>query len=323
MKSTFIIFLLLLLMVCSTSNGQIVTPSFMDYIMCPTNLAQVTYCTVWRQPTAGTSDYFNACAVGTPVGVPDNFAGSQYSVKNAYIGLATFLSTSASYREYIGTSFAPLIKGKTYTMAIKVSLADSSKYASNGLGVFFSTYPVDLPSFSGSLAVTPQIDYSSYGVITDKINWVTLSKTFVADSAYTHLTLGCFKNDADISYIDLGPGSYYEDYSYYYIGEIGVQDSIIARDTIAYPFPNAFTPNGDGHNDLFCLAGDPLTVYDDFSLSVFNRWGERVFWTNYSSAGWNGMYKNVPAGQGVYVYTAQITDHGKTTTLKGNVTLIR
>ena len=102
-----------------------------------------------------------------------------------------------------------------------------------------------------------------------------------------------------------------------------MQDSTIVEDTIAYPFPNAFTPNGDGTNDMFGFAGNPLTVFDDFSLSVFNRWGQRVFWTNNASDAWNGMFNNLPAAQGVYVYTAQITDHGKTTNLKGNVTLLR
>ncbi len=320
MKYSFVIFTLLFLSAPFKISAQIATPSFVNYVYCPNNFSQTDACNGWRQPTAGTSDYFNACATGTSVGVPDNYFGQQSSDQNAYTGLATFLSI-AEGREYIGTSFPPLNKGQTYTMSMKVSLADSSKYATNGLGIFFSTYPVDLPSTYGAIPVTPQIDYSSYGVITDKVNWVTLTGSFVADSAYTNLVIGCFKNDADITYSEVVGGSY--DYSYYYIGEIGVQDSTIVRDTVKYPFPNAFTPNGDGTNDIFGFAGDPLTVFDDFSLSVFNRWGERVFWTNYSSAGWNGMYKNVTAAQGVYVYTAQITEHGKTTSLKGNVTLIR
>ncbi|PQJ10770.1 hypothetical protein CJD36_012425 [Flavipsychrobacter stenotrophus] len=320
MKYSFVIFPLLLLLVSFKSNAQISTPGFIHYVYCPYSYSQADACAGWRQVTQGTSDYFNACATGTTVGVPNNLFGTQSSWNNAYMGLFTYVDMY-EYREYIGTTIDALTKGKTYTMSIKVSLADYSKYATNGLGIFFSTYAVNEPLLSGPLAVTPQIDYSSYGVITDKTNWVTLTGTFVADSAYTNLVIGCFKNDANLTKSVVGGNT---GDSYYYIGMIGVQDSAVEiKDTIAYPFPNAFTPNGDGHNDLFCLAGDPLTVYDDFSLSVFNRWGERVFWTNYSSAGWNGMYKNVPAAQGVYVYTAQITEHGKTTSLKGNVTLIR
>lgn len=301
------------------TNAQINTPSFKNYVYCPTSFSQADACAGWRQVTGGTSDYFNACANGSTVGVPDNLFGTQNSNINAYMGLYTYVE-AYEYREYIGTTINALTKGKTYTMAIKVSHADYSMYATNGLGIFFSTYPIDLPLFSGPLAVTPQIDYSDYGVITNKTNWVTLSKTFVADSAYTNLVIGCFKNDANLTKSAVA-GTNSD--SYYYIGMIGVQDSTIIEDTIAYPFPNAFTPNGDGTNDMFCLAGDPLTVFDDFSLSIFNRWGERVFWTNNSSAGWNGMYNNVHAATGVYVYTAQITYQGKKTSLKGNVTLIR
>ncbi len=323
MNRSLLIFTTLLLLASSTINAQIATPSFLTYMYCPTGFSDAADCIGWRQPTGGTSDYFNACASGSSVGIPNNYFGSQTSANNAYMGLYTYATAGGlvDYREYIGTSISPLTIGKTYTMSIKVSLADNSIFATDGLGIYFSTYLVDFPALFANLPVHPQVDYSTYGPITDKTNWVTLTGTFVADSAYKYLTIGCFKSDANLAVSNVGGNS---GDSYYYIGMIGVQDSTVEiKDTIAYPFPNAFTPNGDGHNDLFGLAGDALTTFDDFSLSVFNRWGQRVFWTDNASAAWNGMFNNLPAAQGVYVYTAQITDHGKTTALKGNVTLLR
>ncbi len=68
--------------------------------------------------------------------------------------------------------------------------------------------------------------------------------------------------------------------------------------------PNAFTPNGDGINDVFRVVGEDLL---DFSLIIWNRWGEEVFATNDPDAIWNGSFQGndyfVP--NGVYVWRAQ------------------
>ena len=54
--------------------------------------------------------------------------------------------------------------------------------------------------------------------------------------------------------------------------------------------PNAFTPNGDGLNDLFkVMVGGDLT---DFQMQVYNRWGQLVFESKQISKGWNGYYKS-------------------------------
>jgi gliding motility-associated-like protein len=90
--------------------------------------------------------------------------------------------------------------------------------------------------------------------------------------------------------------------------------------------PNAFTPNGDGNNDLFGsdFKCDNAKFFD---MSIFNRWGERVFQTNDLYGTWDGKYKGVMQEPGVYVYYANFVglDHGKEKTfkMKGSVTLIR
>lgn len=91
--------------------------------------------------------------------------------------------------------------------------------------------------------------------------------------------------------------------------------------------PSAFTPNNDGLNDVFyIMAGKEVKRV--VNLSVFNRWGEKVFESTNSPAndrsyGWNGIFKGKPAGSGTYVYltTVEFTD-GKEQ-FKGTITLIR
>ncbi len=87
--------------------------------------------------------------------------------------------------------------------------------------------------------------------------------------------------------------------------------------------PNLFTPNGDGSNDMFGIFTDDLSV-KQFSLKIFNRWGEKVFETNNHLQGWDGFYNGETAPAGNYIYDTFITYvDGKTEKRKGSVMLIR
>lgn len=89
-----------------------------------------------------------------------------------------------------------------------------------------------------------------------------------------------------------------------------------------YVMPNAFSPNGDGNNDLFRPAG----ASDDqlLDLSIYNRWGERIFHTTDMQYGWDGKDLNgMPQEIGTYVYTMQTVCDGTRQSLHGIVTLLR
>ena len=94
---------------------------------------------------------------------------------------------------------------------------------------------------------------------------------------------------------------------------------------ISYFLPNAFTPNNDGVNDFFLGAGS-MTGMQDFNMSIFNRWGEMVFYTEDPLQGWNGRKNNqgLVEPNGVYVCLVRYkTDRGEGRELKGFATLIR
>jgi len=107
-----------------------------------------------------------------------------------------------------------------------------------------------------------------------------------------------------------------------------VEDSgCITRDTIfidsACPFfvPNAFTPNGDGINDLFNIITDGN---QSFIFSIYNRWGQVLFQTTDPKEGWDGNYMGRPEEMGVYVYELSVVfTNGHKRVRKGNITLIR
>ena len=88
-----------------------------------------------------------------------------------------------------------------------------------------------------------------------------------------------------------------------------------------FTFPNAFSPNGDGINDIFRSHYYQITTLD---LKIFNRWGQLIFETDKPELGWDGTFKGVDQTIGVYVYEATgVTISGTQIFKKGNVTLLR
>jgi gliding motility-associated-like protein len=86
--------------------------------------------------------------------------------------------------------------------------------------------------------------------------------------------------------------------------------------------PTAFTPNGDGVNDIFSIhLVNQMTVN---RFTVYNRWGQIVFETTDPLKGWDGTYNGVPQPIGGYVYILRGTgERGEPIIGQGSVTLIR
>lgn len=85
--------------------------------------------------------------------------------------------------------------------------------------------------------------------------------------------------------------------------------------------PNAFTPNGDGINDVFNVRS---VILDVFTLKIYNRLGELLFETSNHSKGWDGTFKGENCPAGVYDYFLEgVCNNQKQILKKGNVTLIR
>ena len=78
------------------------------------------------------------------------------------------------------------------------------------------------------------------------------------------------------------------------------EDSLIEPSQYFY-IPNAFTPDGDGKNDVFMAFPNDNDI-SHFSMQVFDRWGGKVFSSDDISVGWNGTKNGKPCPAGVYVY---------------------
>ncbi len=85
--------------------------------------------------------------------------------------------------------------------------------------------------------------------------------------------------------------------------------------------PNAFTPNGDGRNDVFRIPADVSLNLKEFS--IYDRWGNKIFSTTDINKGWDGYVKGAQANSGVYMYFISGLDGSNKIFLKGTVVLIR
>ncbi len=93
-------------------------------------------------------------------------------------------------------------------------------------------------------------------------------------------------------------------------------------DHAAFYVPTAFTPNGDGLNDIF----RPVAIgYKNLNyFRIFDRWGEEIYFSSTLETGWDGTYKGKKAPIGTYFYQISYTDRfGKNGLMKGDVTLVR
>jgi gliding motility-associated-like protein len=85
--------------------------------------------------------------------------------------------------------------------------------------------------------------------------------------------------------------------------------------------PNAFTPNGDGINDVFVIRGVDIK---DFELFIFDRWGLLIYETNNMDEYWDGTYKGDPVQLDTYVWKVNYSDYQRNKhNLVGHVSVIR
>jgi gliding motility-associated-like protein len=110
------------------------------------------------------------------------------------------------------------------------------------------------------------------------------------------------------------------------LNEFGCPDTfrinIVVENEYRFYVPNAFTPNGDGLNEVFKPA---IMGVMDYTLLIFNRWGELIFETHDIKKGWDGYYKGELCPHEVYVYKINFLDleFSMRHEFVGGVTLVR
>lgn len=245
-------------------------------------------------------DYFHYCFSNSY----SNGAGFQLPrTGEAYAGFIGYDKNNSNAREYFGVALtSTLITGEKYYVSFYVS-SGYKKHAlnitHNNIGVMFTTYSYYDPF--GALPLPNFAHINETEIISDTINWIKISGSFIADSAYTFIVIGNFFDNTFIDTLNF-PDSVGNFRSYYFIDDVCVsKDSCLCDTCIILPLsvPNVFTPNQDGINDYFKING----LQNGDKISVFNRWGQLIFKTEETNVFWDGMASNgTKCSEGVYYY---------------------
>lgn len=290
------------------AQNLVPNPSFESYTLCPTYFGEVDDALGWLKSYQNNvnphhCDYFNACN-GSSYSTPTNIWGTETpATGHAYMVMTTKApSIITDYRENIYAKLnSPLIVGQQYNVSLKVSLADEFAFASNNIGIKFSTNTGFLiNNISHVYAASP---------ISNQTGWTTISGIFVADSAYKYIGVGNYFDDAHTTEITACV-SCPQAYNIYYIDDISVtlkpntDITAIAESEIEQvkTFPNPTV-------DKVVLTG--LTNNTD-KISLLSLMGEKLFTHNAESL------KQIEIDlstypKGIYFLEVYYTDHKKVT----------
>ncbi|HEY1646082.1 MAG TPA: T9SS type B sorting domain-containing protein, partial [Candidatus Saccharimonadales bacterium] len=100
-----------------------------------------------------------------------------------------------------------------------------------------------------------------------------------------------------------------------------VTNCLVIEPAFKLYIPSAFTPNGDGRNEVFQAVGQYVK---SFEMYVFDRWGMELFHSISINQGWDGTYKGGISQEDVYVYKIIVIDsEDNQHSYVGNVTLLK
>jgi len=80
-----------------------------------------------------------------------------------------------------------------------------------------------------------------------------------------------------------------------------VMGTVIVNGIYLFYAPNAFTPDGDGLNDVFRPYGEGID-FSQYTMQIFDRWGELLYDISNAERGWDGTYKGKPVPSGTYIW---------------------
>ena len=335
-KPFYILLLVISLVFQSQSSfaqtNLIYNGDFELYDTCPVSVStpssyQLNTCLGWYCPTYATSDYFNTCAFGTTVAIPNGTIGYQWPYSgNAYCGvLIQYYAQSPLpvdngwWVEYIQSRLiSPLKVGYEYEFSCRIVLSDLlHDYAFWKFGASFSQYSISKSDAKPFMNIVPQVMNTANNFITDTLNWVEIKGKFIAQGLEEYITLGFYTDTLypdtlrQITGLPIDPTN---TGGYYFIDAT----SLIETGNI-YEYPNVFSPNGDDINDEW----NP-SLQGGESVKIFNRWGIEVFEITGKNQKWDGRTTSgTECVDGIYFYVINNGSKETNTIKKGFIQLLR
>jgi PKD repeat protein len=207
----------------------------------PIDFANAT--SVWTSPTQATPDIFStlinsSCTNFLPHSAATGSNGWQVPHSGEiFAGFYTQVGGSP-WREYLQAQLTqPMIPGEAYRVSLYVSLGDNSQFATNNIGIGFST-TMTASAISNEFGTVPEINFTN--VISDTTAWTLLTDTIIATSAWEFMIIGNYFSDANTNIVNFNPGGFW-DRCYYYCDDVSVEH-ILLTPTAIFTAPNDICP---------------------------------------------------------------------------------
>lgn len=297
----------------STTSGNSVNVS------APTNTAGTyTYDLVSVQDASSTT--CSQAQTGTAVVTINPLPVVTANSTSICVGFSSTLTASGanSYVWSTGSVSASATVSPTSTTPYTVTGTSSFGCVSSGLGRV-TVYPIPVAQFSSSpnpaLMLSPEVNFTNLSS-PDITNWIWNFGDGDSLSTTSPNTTHMYPSDTatyTATLIVYNEGFCYDTISH--LVEIGPE--------FGFYIPNAFSPDDDLVNDVFLAKG---TGFLEFSMSIYDRWGNFIFYSDDINEGWDGKANSGSeiAQRDVYVYSIKLIDFKKKVhNYRGTITLIK
>lgn len=163
----------------------------------PKKLGGIEMATGWESPTGAKADLFTFNKKVPDISVPKNIYGEENAREGEnYVGIVAYSYNNKLSRSYILTKLnTPLKKGERYCVRYNVSLAESSTYASNDLGVMLTKKPYSTEDKGFIAEAKPSVLPEGNAIVSGTYNWEKICNTYVAEGGEKFITIGNFQPD--------------------------------------------------------------------------------------------------------------------------------
>ena len=259
----------------SYSQNLVGNPSFEEYSMCPSQPGELFKADGWTI-NVNTSDYFNSCC-GCPniLNVPYTGYGYQYpSTGDGFAGFLGLPIGGPATREFLGRALDnPMVLGQKYYVSFKVNFSQNAYTSLCGqdkIGMKFTNVNHGIDTVLNPPFAEDSAHVYTDDIIMDTLNWVTISGSFIADSAYQYMMIGVFFNAADVTLNCVDSTSVFK-WNYYYVDDVCVSvDSALCAD-----YPPCIAPDVPiiWSTDSVSCEGEDHNIWNGFgNLNSATNW---------------------------------------------------
>lgn len=202
-----------------------------------------------------------------------------------------------------------------YDVAVHVT-TDFGCTSTRTIPCMVEVLPLPEPGFKRNplhpTTLDPWVEFYDASANTETVAWMLDGELLSDERAFTHefMDTGTYA----VTLIATSPDGCLD----------SISDTLLHRLAQTVYLPNSFTPNGDGHNDEFGIVGEAIGL-EGFELTVYDRWGNTVFYSQNPAFKWNGtLATKRSAPMGSYGYVLRYLDsYNDQKTLTGQVMIVK